>query len=625
MSHQPIASSSPNQHGKLTSTTTATLHTARPPTSTASVTAAARAEAKRTRFASKESVQYSAVDGIGTGGYTHDHPRLLDGLQDWLPDGYDDDVLVAPDPTARTGPKSNIGQNDRPKFSTPLAEAGALLAAAAEGRPLPKGVRQIAPRPCAGAGEGGAPVIWPVGDDPLDGDRVLLRGAGASSASDGFNWRQMSRAAEAYRGNLVDATLYVSGSGFRRECFQMDDLLLIVYSGDAAFAERSTGSQRRRGQPQQHPIKESQGQQGASARTVATTDVSQLESHFRPTATQAKPPQALRGVQPVGGKGQLEEPRNLLSALRLSPPPATLHAVDVDLSLLAASRPTSSLTAASAAIIRQASPSPLPLTAPTVRAMEELLSLSEELAGGKVVKNLTVFPSLQVTLVHPDMTREFESCCKMLDAQQSAAAVAASAASAASASGQQQGLPNASLLDPDSDGCGIKLFYDTTFAFGRIYATLLTFVNGCSEGEPVMPLAVNLHERKFKSSHQLFWARIVGDLPALQKYRFPLIIDDAEPAVHLAVRTQAPNLVQLEAWTHRFRDVDTHLRARGYGDEAIRYFKACVSYLLRSDSKQAMHDKFRKVCKAPIIATQPGHSFTIGIASHSGIRERMAA
>ena len=116
----------------------------------------------------------------------------------------------------------------------------------------------------------------------------------------------------------------------------------------------------------------------------------------------------------------------------------------------------------------------------------------------------------------------------------------------------------------------------------------------CYEGNPVMPLAVNLHERKFKSSHQLFWARIVGDIPALQKYRFPLMIDDAEPAVHLAVRTQAPNLVQLEGWTHRFRDIDRHLRSKGYGEEAVSYYKACIGYLLSANSKQAMHDRYRK-------------------------------
>ena len=51
------------------------------------------------------------------------------------------------------------------------------------------------------------------------------------------------------------------------------------------------------------------------------------------------------------------------------------------------------------------------------------------------------------------------------------------------------------------------------------------------------------------------------------------MIDDAEPAVHLAVRSQAPNLVQLEGWSHRFRDIDRYLRAKGYGEEAINYYK----------------------------------------------------
>ena len=51
------------------------------------------------------------------------------------------------------------------------------------------------------------------------------------------------------------------------------------------------------------------------------------------------------------------------------------------------------------------------------------------------------------------------------------------------------------------------------------------------------------------------------------------MIDDAEPAVHLAVRAQAPNLVQLEGWSHRFRDIDQYLRTKGYGEEAINYYK----------------------------------------------------
>jgi hypothetical protein len=54
---------------------------------------------------------------------------------------------------------------------------------------------------------------------------------------------------------------------------------------------------------------------------------------------------------------------------------------------------------------------------------------------------------------------------------------------------------------------------------GNLYLTILTFTNYFYIGAPVMPLAVNIHERKFKSSHSMFWARILCDIPALAKYR----------------------------------------------------------------------------------------------------------
>jgi len=55
----------------------------------------------------------------------------------------------------------------------------------------------------------------------------------------------------------------------------------------------------------------------------------------------------------------------------------------------------------------------------------------------------------------------------------------------------------------------------------------------------------------------------LSDIPALKKHSFPLFIDDGEPSIHLAVKTQAPNLVQFELWIHRFRDIDHHFRQKG--------------------------------------------------------------
>ena len=53
----------------------------------------------------------------------------------------------------------------------------------------------------------------------------------------------------------------------------------------------------------------------------------------------------------------------------------------------------------------------------------------------------------------------------------------------------------------------MKLFYDMTFELGDLFVTILTFTNYFYVGCPVMPLAVNIHERKFKSRY-LIWDRM---------------------------------------------------------------------------------------------------------------------
>ena len=66
----------------------------------------------------------------------------------------------------------------------------------------------------------------------------------------------------------------------------------------------------------------------------------------------------------------------------------------------------------------------------------------------------------------------------------------------------------------------LKSFKCTVHIFlGSLYITILTYTNYFYLGSPVMPLAINIHERKFKSSHSMFWARVLCDIPALAKYR----------------------------------------------------------------------------------------------------------
>ena len=93
---------------------------------------------------------------------------------------------------------------------------------------------------------------------------------------------------------------------------------------------------------------------------------------------------------------------------------------------------------------------------------EGLITLSEELAAGKLVKNLTLFPALQITLVHPDMTREFEHACQVLY-------------------NDPLLLLGPSTITQPQDG--MRLFYDITFPVGKLFVTILTFVNACYEGK----------------------------------------------------------------------------------------------------------------------------------------------
>ena len=50
----------------------------------------------------------------------------------------------------------------------------------------------------------------------------------------------------------------------------------------------------------------------------------------------------------------------------------------------------------------------------------------------------------------------------------------------------------------------MKLFYDVTFEVGQVFVTILTFTNYFYMGSPVMPLAINIHERKFKGMIEEF-------------------------------------------------------------------------------------------------------------------------
>ena len=51
----------------------------------------------------------------------------------------------------------------------------------------------------------------------------------------------------------------------------------------------------------------------------------------------------------------------------------------------------------------------------------------------------------------------------------------------------------------------------------------------------------------------------------------------------MAVKNQAPNLIQFEGWVHRFKDMDRYMRQKGYGAHAVAYFKVLCWDLCRTN------------------------------------------
>ncbi|CAB4061337.1 unnamed protein product [Lepeophtheirus salmonis] len=475
------------------------------------------AHTKRCRFALKENSNGGSNSNINYDAPTHSNENTLKDIHGNIYPHHPPIPPSSPGPSSKgerksrsPGPKGRNFNKIGSKFSSvkcplSLEEAEELILTAATGRNLPSGVSLLGSPP----------------QKPSGGQVYLHRSLTGTQEwrEDGYQWAEILFQASlpTTRGNTLDYRhFYVripSKKTIFRETYGMGYLTLVSYIGDINEAEKDVALKLDRSKNLLQTLTDST----TSSTTIATTT---LEANLLSRRSAGS---YLTSIKVT--------PSNIKAPL-VTIPQETQH-LNAPLSL-EYRLPTQSY-------YREFPTSSDPFS--------RLRSLAEELASGNFFKNLTIFPSLQVTLIHPDMTKQFEYCCKLM-------------------------YVDRRIHSNIAVDVGLKLFYDITFPIGSVYATILTFANTCYEGNPIMPLAVNLHERKNTD--------------------FPLLIDDAEPAVHLAVRSQAPNLVQLEGWTHRFRDIEIHMRQKGYGEEAVNYYKACISYLLQADSKQSMHDRYRR-------------------------------
>ena len=103
---------------------------------------------------------------------------------------------------------------------------------------------------------------------------------------------------------------------------------------------------------------------------------------------------------------------------------------------------------------------------------DEIFS-SIELAvqSGNFLRKFEIYPNLVITLAHEDLLKEAKDIIK---------------------------LSNADVTLPQ------LVSYDTTFSMGDFYLSVLVCRNVKLEGDPIFPVAVMIHERKFMLTRAVF-------------------------------------------------------------------------------------------------------------------------
>ncbi|CAF0875081.1 unnamed protein product [Didymodactylos carnosus] len=94
----------------------------------------------------------------------------------------------------------------------------------------------------------------------------------------------------------------------------------------------------------------------------------------------------------------------------------------------------------------------------------------------------------------------------------------------------------------------IPLYYDTTFSLGEIYVSVLGFRHVMFSVEPMLPLAILMHDTKRESAHERFVQILHVHLPKLHEKC--VLITDCEPAQKIALRTYYPTMLQFRCWSH---------------------------------------------------------------------------
>ena len=105
----------------------------------------------------------------------------------------------------------------------------------------------------------------------------------------------------------------------------------------------------------------------------------------------------------------------------------------------------------------------------------------------------------------------------------------------------------------------ILFSYDTTFNIGCYYVSILVMRHTFFEGDPILPVAILLHESKSFEKHSTFFYELRKLLYFLKKK--VVVVVDRERALTKAITVQFPSWTIVHCWNHIKSDIKTKLYA----------------------------------------------------------------
>jgi hypothetical protein len=129
------------------------------------------------------------------------------------------------------------------------------------------------------------------------------------------------------------------------------------------------------------------------------------------------------------------------------------------------------------------------------------------------------------------------------------------------------------------------LTYDTTFAIGELYLSVLTFRQPEFEDNPIIPLMYMIYERDVPEVHNTFFMRFAEAVPEFSTPQRMIITSNEEVAITNAIAKHCPDVPRLRCWQHALQNIKLKLQIFNITErQKVQQYESDFIRLLNQDS-----------------------------------------